>query len=63
MKYRGDFDMDACERQFDRQRARESHQMGRVSFDIHDAKVSNPRKRFKGRKRERAREQRPWRDQ
>lgn len=55
MKYRGNFDVDACERQFEKRAQREAERLGGQAFDTWEEKQANPRKRFKGRKRERPR--------
>lgn len=57
MKYRGNFDVDACERQFEKRAWREEREMGKVKFDNWEGKQSDPRKRSKGRDRAHEREQ------
>lgn len=58
MKYRGNFDVDACERQFEKRAGREERKVNSIKFDVEERKAGS----YKNRGRERARERGGKRD-
>jgi hypothetical protein len=52
VKYRGNFEVDACERQFEKKSVREARKLKGVRFDAEERKAGS----YKARGRERARE-------
>lgn len=66
VKYRGNFDVDACERQFERQRGREARVRGEGKFEKFEKetlkRALGGATRKAGRARERVRKPRPWQE-
>jgi hypothetical protein len=59
VKYRGNFEVDVCERQFENKEVREARKLGEVKFDLWERKASSDRKRGRARGRGKG-TKRPW---